>query len=311
MASRKSRLALWQAEHVQAQLQKLYPDLSIDILALSTEGDRVLDRALYEIGGKGLFTKELEVALLRGEADIAVHSLKDVPMTLAEPFCLAVITEREDARDAWISAKVPRLEDLAQGAVVGTSSLRREAQLKAYRPDLKIQPLRGNLDTRLGKLDKGEFAGILLAAAGLKRLALSERIAQYCDTALMLPAVGQAALAVECLREHSDVIALLQPLNHRPTLLAVSAERELALRLGGSCRVPLAAYASIEGQQMLLRACMQDQHGRLLHAAQAGEVSDLAEAVALGGRVAAKLTEQGALPWPGLQTTPWVNAPSF
>jgi hydroxymethylbilane synthase len=311
IASRKSRLALWQAEHVRCLLQTHYPDTRVDIVPLSTEGDRVLDRALYEIGGKGLFTKELELALLRGEAELAVHSLKDVPMTLTDPFCLAGVMAREDARDAWVSPTVARLEDLPQGAIVGTSSLRREAQLKAIRPDLEIHPLRGNLDTRLAKLDRGEFDGIILAAAGLKRLELSHRIAQYCDPATMLPAVGQAALGLECLADRKDVIEVLGLLNHRPTHLAVSAERELALRLGGSCRVPLAAHASLDQHSMHLRACIQLRNGKMLHAENQASVTSLEDAVRLGGRVADDLMAQGARPWSSQDaTSPWVNAPS-
>jgi hydroxymethylbilane synthase len=311
IASRKSRLALWQAEHVGRLLQAHYPDTRIEIIGMSTEGDRVLDRALYEIGGKGLFTKELEIALLRGEAELAVHSLKDVPMTLPESFCLAGVMAREDARDAWVSPTVARLEDLPQGAIVGTSSLRREAQLKAMRPDIEIHPLRGNLDTRLAKLDRGEFQGIVLAAAGLKRLELGHRIAQYCDPAFMLPAVGQAALGLECLADRHDVIDALEVLNHRPTHLAVSAERELALRLGGSCRVPLAAHASLDQDQMHLRACIQLIDGRMLHAEDQAKVTSLEGAIRLGGQVAGFLMAQGARPWSSQDAaSPWVNAPS-
>jgi len=311
IASRKSRLALWQAEHVRSLLQHHHPDTDVEIIGMSTEGDRVLDRALYEIGGKGLFTKELELALLRGEAELAVHSLKDVPMTLGEAFCLAGIMAREDPRDAWVSPTIPALESLPQGAVVGTSSLRREAQLKAMRPDIEIQPLRGNLDTRLAKLDRGEYQGIVLAVAGLNRLELSHRIAQYCEPTLMLPAVGQAALGLECLVQRQDVIDMLKVLDHRPSNLAVSAERELALRLGGSCRVPLAAYASWEADRMRLRACVQLPDGCMVHAEDHQSVENLNEALGLGAEVAALLMAQGARPWSGQDgTNPWVNAPS-
>ena len=310
IASRKSRLALWQAEHVQSRLKRHYPESSVDIIAMSTEGDRVLDRALYEIGGKGLFTKELELALLRGDAEIAVHSLKDVPMTLAEPFCLAVVMEREDPRDAWVSPGYSSIHALPEGAIVGTSSLRREAQLKTFRPDLRIQPLRGNLDTRLAKLDRGEFDGIVLAAAGLKRLGLSHRIAQYCDIELMLPAVGQAALGIACLVQREDLLEALQVLAHRPTQLEVSAERELALQLGGSCRVPLAAHAKLDRDQMTLKACIRLNDGRMLHAEDHAKLSSQADAVELGARVARQLIDQGATPWMSQGETPWVNAPS-
>jgi len=301
---------MWQAEHVRGLLQCHYPETSIEIIGISTEGDRVLDRPLYEIGGKGLFTKELEVALMRGEADLAVHSLKDLPMALPDPFCLAVVMEREDPRDAWVSSKVPSLQALPEGAVVGTSSLRREAQLKSIRPDVKIRALRGNLDTRLGKLDQGEFDGILLAAAGLKRLGLINRIAQYCDPVLMVPAVAQAALGIECLAERHDLVEHLQCLTHLPTLLAVSAERALAFELGGNCRVPLAAYASWIGMRMQLKACYQDQTGRLLRAETEAAVASMDDAKALGRKAARILLDQGAIAWSSIHHSPWVSEAS-
>ena len=301
---------MWQAEHVRGLLQAHHPESNIEIIGMSTEGDRVLDRPLYEIGGKGLFTKELELALLRGEADLAVHSLKDVPMTLSDPFTLAVVMEREDPRDAWVSTKTTAWEDLPEGAIVGTSSMRREAQLRAMRPDLQIRGLRGNLDTRLGKLDQGEFDGIMLAAAGLKRLGLGHRIAQYCEPNLMVPAVAQGALGIECLAERLELIELLQILSHRSTHLAVSAERALALELGGNCRVPLAAYGSWHDDRLHLNACFQDSKGRLLRAASEARVTESEEASALGSLVASMLIDQGAVAWADKHSATWASTPS-
>jgi len=246
IATRESRLALWQAEHVKALLQSR--GAQVQLLGMTTQGDQILDRSLSKVGGKGLFVKELEVALEEGRADIAVHSLKDVPMDLPEGFALACVMEREDPRDAWVSPHYARLQDLPQGAVVGTSSLRRTVLLRALRPDLRIEPLRGNLDTRLRKLDEGQYDGIVLAAAGLKRLGLAQRIRAEFDTGAMLPAAGQGALGIEIRSGRSDLVAALAPLAHQTTWLAVAAERAVSRAMGGSCSMPLAPVAAGSGQ---------------------------------------------------------------
>jgi hydroxymethylbilane synthase len=247
---------MWQAEHVKALLEKHHSGLSVSILSMTTRGDQILDRALNEIGGKGLFTKELEVALLEGRADIAVHSLKDVPMMLPEGFELVGMMEREDPRDAFVSNQYASLAELPNGAVVGTSSLRRQVQIQKRYPHLVIQPLRGNLDTRLGKLDKGEYAAIILAAAGLKRLGLAQRIRAILSPEDIVPAAGQGVLGIEALEGRSDLQAVLAPLLHSQSFLESSAEREVSRQLGGSCRVPLAAFAHTVGSTMTLTACV-------------------------------------------------------
>jgi hydroxymethylbilane synthase len=241
IATRESRLALWQAEHVQALLSQ--GGRTVSLLGMTTLGDQILDRSLSKVGGKGLFVKELETALEDGRADLAVHSLKDVPMDLPEGFSLACVMAREDPRDAFVSNKYGSLVDLPQGAVVGTSSLRRTVLLKALRPDLKIEPLRGNLDTRLRKLDEGHYAAIVLAAAGLKRLGLGQRIASVFETDVMLPAAGQGALGIEIRSGRHDLEAALAPLADQATWLAVAAERAVSRAMGGSCSMPLAAHA--------------------------------------------------------------------
>lgn len=251
IATRESRLALWQAHHVRDRLLALYPDCVVDLLGMTTTGDQVLDRSLNEIGGKGLFTKELEVALLEGRADLAVHSLKDVPMSLPDGFELAAVMEREDPRDAFVSVRFSSLAQLPEGARIGTSSLRRAAQLSQQRPDLQVLPLRGNLDTRLGKLDRGEYDAIVLAAAGLKRLGLGERIRELMPTDASLPAPGQGALGIEILSGRPDLQAWLAPLSHPRTWLEVTAERSVSRALGGSCRIPLAAFAVVQADGRL------------------------------------------------------------
>ena len=248
IATRESRLALWQAEHVKSLLQERGHQVSL--LGMTTQGDQILDRALSKVGGKGLFVKELEVALEEGRADIAVHSLKDVPMELPEGFALACVMEREDPRDAWVSNRHESLQALPPGAVVGTSSLRRVVLLRAQRPDLRIEPLRGNLDTRLRKLDEGQYDGIVLAAAGLKRLGLAQRIRAEFDTGAMLPAAGQGALGIEIRSGRSDLVAALAPLAHQTTWLAVAAERAVSRAMGGSCSMPLAAHATVAGESV-------------------------------------------------------------
>ena len=294
IATRESRLALWQAEHVQALLRAR--GHAVDLLGMTTKGDQILDRSLSKVGGKGLFVKELEVALEEGRAHIAVHSLKDVPMELPEGFVLACVMEREDPRDAFVSPQYASLADLPQGAVVGTSSLRRQVLLQALRPDLKIEPLRGNLDTRLRKLDEGRYDAIVLAAAGLKRLGLTDRIRTAFDPTEMLPAAGQGALGIEVLGERHDLIAALAPLMHLPTGLAVTAERAVSRALGGSCSMPLAAHARWTDKTLRLQAAWGDPEGRrpLVHAFAEATVERAAEAEALGADVSAQLRAGGA-----------------
>jgi len=294
IATRESRLALWQAEHVQALLQAR--GVQVTLLGMTTQGDQILDRSLSKVGGKGLFVKELEVALEEGRADIAVHSLKDVPMDLPAGFELACVMEREDPRDAWVSSQYARLEDLPAGAVVGTSSLRRTVLLRALRPDLKIEPLRGNLDTRLRKLDEGQYAGIVLAAAGLKRLQLDARIRHIFDETQMLPAAGQGALGIETRAGREDLKALLAPLAHQATWLRVTAERAVSRAMGGSCSMPLAAHAVLLGGVLQIDAAWGEPEGAepLVRAQARGPAPTLAAADALGLQVAAQLRAGGA-----------------
>jgi len=289
IATRESRLALWQAEHVQALLQK--NGASVALLGMTTKGDQILDRSLSKVGGKGLFVKELEIALEEGRADLAVHSLKDVPMELPEGFVLACVMEREDPRDAWVSSTYASVMDLPQGAVVGTSSLRRVALLRAMRPDLKIEPLRGNLDTRLRKLDDGLYDGIVLAAAGLKRLGLASRIRAVFEPEQMLPAAGQGALGIEIRADRTDVQGALAHLVHQPTWLAVCAERAVSRMMGGSCSMPLAAYATFTGDELHIRAAWGDAEGvqPVVYADATGLARDAAAATALGEQVARAL----------------------
>ncbi|WP_395687198.1 hydroxymethylbilane synthase [Caenimonas koreensis] len=294
IATRESRLALWQAEHVKSLL--VQRGHAVELLGMTTKGDQILDRSLSKVGGKGLFVKELEVAIEEGHADIAVHSLKDVPMDLPEGFALACVMEREDPRDAFVSNKYAALADLPQGAVVGTSSLRRVVLLRALRPDLKIEPLRGNLDTRLRKLDEGLYDGIILAAAGLKRLGLGERIREVFEPEVMLPAAGQGALGIEVRSDRADLLELFAPLAHQTTWLCVAAERAVSRAMGGSCSMPLAAHAVFAGEYLQLRAAWGDPEGdaTLLRAQSAGSVADLEVAAALGTEVAARLRAAGA-----------------
>lgn len=312
IATRESRLALWQAEHVKALLQARL-GWQVELLGMTTQGDQILDRSLSKVGGKGLFVKELEVALSEGRADIAVHSLKDVPMDLPEGFALACVLEREDPRDAFVSNQFATLADLPQGAVVGTSSLRRLVLLKALRPDLVIQPLRGNLDTRLRKLDEGQYHAIVLAAAGLKRLGLESRIRATFEPAQMLPAAGQGALGIEVRADRADLLASLAALAHMPTWLAVTAERTVSRAMGGSCSMPLAAFTpgAAAGDAMQLNAAWGDpataeaptQAGAgplapLVQVNRTAQVRNFAEAEALGEAVAAQLRAGGAV-WAG------------
>ena len=259
---------MWQAETVRARLLELYPQSTVTILGMTTHGDQILDRTLSKVGGKGLFVKELEVAMQSGEADLAVHSLKDVPMELPEGFELAAVLEREDPRDAFVSNDYASLADLPAGAVVGTSSLRRQALIAARFPQLVIQPLRGNLDTRLAKLDRGEYAAIILAAAGLKRLGMASRIRAFIEPEDSLPAPGQGAMAIEIPAGRQDLVELLAPLNHIDTERAVRAERTLSRSFGGSCQIPLAAYATVNKESMRLRAMVATPDGQRIARAE-------------------------------------------
>jgi hydroxymethylbilane synthase len=294
IATRQSRLALWQAEHVKALLEQRGHEVSL--LGMTTQGDQILDRSLSKVGGKGLFVKELESALEEGRADIAVHSLKDVPMELPEGFELACVMEREDPRDAFVSTRHARFDELPQGAVVGTSSLRRVVLLRAMRPDLKIEPLRGNLDTRLRKLDEGNYDAIVLAAAGLKRLGLVQRIRHVFEPEQMLPAAGQGALGIEVRAGRADLLELLSPFAHQSTWLAVAAERAVSRAMGGSCSMPLAAFATFSGEYLQLRAAWGDPDGAavLVRAQSAAAAADLGQADKLGSEVAARLRAGGA-----------------
>lgn len=292
IASRESRLAMWQSEHVRDRLRARYPDCDVLIEGMTTRGDQILDRSLAKVGGKGLFVKELEQALADGRCDLAVHSLKDVPMRLPDEFHLAAILTREDARDALVSTRYRTLADLPPGARVGTSSLRREAQLRARFPHLIILPLRGNVLTRLAKLDRGEFEAIILAAAGLKRLGLGERIACLIEVEDSLPAPGQGALAIEVCSNRPDLWPVLAFLHDADSAACVDAERAVSRRLGGSCQVPLAAYAVTAGGQLELRALVARQDGSAVLRASGRGALEAAEA--LGDAVASDLLAQGA-----------------
>lgn len=292
IATRASRLALWQARHVQARLQALYPDCQIELLEMTTRGDQILDRTLSKVGGKGLFVKELETALLDGRADLAVHSLKDVPVDLTRPFALSAIMERADPCDALVSNTAGSLDELAPGAVIGTSSLRREAQLRAHYPHLAVRPLRGNLDTRLAKLDRGDYAAIVLAAAGLRRLGLAQRIRAVLPVAFSLPAAGQGALGIEILADRADLRAWLMPLACNDTTACVLAERAVSRVLGGSCQVPLAAHAVLREGRLVLEALVAEPDGSRVLRAGAEGAPEAAET--LGAAVANDLLGQGA-----------------
>jgi hydroxymethylbilane synthase len=300
IASRESRLAMWQATHVRDRLAALYPHCQIDILGMTTRGDQILDRTLSKVGGKGLFVKELEVAMSEGRADLAVHSLKDVPMELPEGFELAAVLEREDPRDAFVSSQYASLAELPPGSVVGTSSLRRQALIASRYPQLVIKPLRGNLDTRLGKLDRGDYAAIILAAAGLKRLGLESRIRAYLPIEESLPAAGQGAMAIEIVSADGanarsdgvDLRALLAPLNHEETAAAVAAERKVSRVFGASCQIPLAAHAVVADGALHLRAMVATPDGR--RSAYAEGSGPVADPERVGLEVSRQLREQDA-----------------
>lgn len=292
IASRESALAMWQARHIQARLQALYPETEVTILGMTTTGDQILDTPLAKVGGKGLFVKELETALADGRADLAVHSMKDVPMNLPEGFMLAATGEREDPRDAFVSNNFASLEDLPAGSIVGTSSLRRQSQLQARFPHLKIESLRGNLQTRLRKLDEGQYAAIILAAAGLIRLELGSRIRQFISPEQSIPAVGQGALGIEISASRPDLLAILAPLNHADTQVCVEAERGMSRTLAGSCTVPLGAYAVCEHDQIRIRGFVASVDGKQMLVETATGSRNHAEA--LGRQLAGQLVAQGA-----------------
>lgn len=292
IATRQSPLALWQANYVKDRLQQLYPDLTIELVPMVTKGDVILDSPLAKIGGKGLFVKELESALLNKEADIAVHSMKDVPMQFPEGLGLAVICQREDPRDAFVSHAYRTFAELPQGAVVGTSSLRRQCQLKALRPDLDIRSLRGNVGTRLSKLDNGDYDAIILASAGLIRLGLADRIASFIDVEQSLPAAGQGAVGIECRTDDVQVQALLAPLADAETTYCVRAERAMNNHLQGGCQVPIGGYAVLQQGQLYLRALVGDIDGSRIIRAEGKSAVENAEI--LGVKIAEQLLAQGA-----------------
>lgn len=292
IATRKSPLALWQAEYVKERLLSVHPDLNVELVAMSTRGDKILDAPLAKVGGKGLFVKELERCMLDGEADIAVHSMKDVPMEFPEGLGLSVICEREDPRDAFVSNHYKCLDDLPSGSIVGTSSLRRQCQLMQKRPDLEVKWLRGNVQTRLSKLDDGQYDAIILATAGLLRLKMEDRIAERISTEVSLPAGGQGAVGIECRTDDQATMALLQPLHDDATATRVYAERAMNRRLEGGCQVPIACYAELQGDQIWLRGLVGSPDGKtvLRHEVR----GDASEPERLGIEVAEELLQQGA-----------------
>jgi hydroxymethylbilane synthase len=292
IATRQSLLALWQAEFVKARLEELHSDLNVELVTMVTRGDKILDTPLAKIGGKGLFVKELEVSMLEGRADIAVHSMKDVPMEFPEGLGLSVICERETPTDAFVSNTYNHFDELPKGAVVGTSSLRREVQLRERRPDLEIKTLRGNVQTRLGKLDAGEYDAIILASAGLIRLELKDRIKHQIDSTESLPAGGQGAVGIECRMDDLETQALLAPLNHDETAARVIAERAMNKRLEGGCQVPIGCYAELEGDQIWLRGLVGRPDGTLVLRDEIRGHKESAEA--LGIELAEKLLAAGA-----------------
>ena len=292
IATRKSALALWQAEYVKAQLEHFHPGINVELVPMTTKGDIILDTPLAKVGGKGLFVKELEVAMLENRADIAVHSMKDVPVEFPEGLGLEIICPREDPRDAFVSNTINSLAELPQGAVVGTSSLRRQCQIKAMRPDLDIRDLRGNVNTRLKKLDNGEYDAIILAAAGLIRLEMPERIREYIAAEVMLPANGQGAVGIECRTDDATIKALLAPLACEETRIRVIAERAMNRALEGGCQVPIGSYAVLNGQELHLRGLVGAVDGSKI---LTGEVhGKLTEAEQLGNQLAEDLLAKGA-----------------
>ncbi|MYM61424.1 hydroxymethylbilane synthase [Vibrio sp. OCN044] len=292
IATRKSPLALWQANYVKEALQAAHPGLKVELITMVTKGDVILDTPLAKVGGKGLFVKELEVAMLENRADLAVHSMKDVPVDFPEGLGLVTICERDDARDAFVSNKYDCIDQLPQGAIVGTCSLRRQCQLKEYRPDIEIKELRGNVGTRLNKLDSNEYDAIILAAAGLKRLNLEQRIRSFIEPEQSLPAVGQGAIGIECRLDDQNLIKLLEPLNHRATYDKVMCERAMNLTLEGGCQVPIGSYSVLQGEELWLRALVGEPDGSKIIR---GEIrGSRNEAEALGVTLANQLLDNGA-----------------
>ena len=292
IATRKSPLALWQAEHISQRLKALHSDIEIELVTMVTQGDKILDTPLAKVGGKGLFVKELEQGMLRGDADIAVHSMKDVPVEFPAGLQLSVICEREDPRDAFVSNTYSRLEDLPQAAIVGTSSMRRQCQLREARPDLVIKDLRGNVNTRLKKLDEGQYAAIILASAGLKRLEFDSRITAFLEPEQSLPAIGQGAIGIESRENDDEILDLIKPLEHEITRICVSAERAMNLRLEGGCQVPIAGFAQIEHDTLTLRGLVGQPDGsEMIRGEEKGNIS---EAEQLGTKLADDLLSRGA-----------------
>ncbi|MES9950531.1 MAG: hydroxymethylbilane synthase [Candidatus Thiodiazotropha sp.] len=292
IATRKSPLAMWQAEHVAAELKRVHPDIRVELMGMTTQGDKILDTPLAKIGGKGLFIKELEQGLISGEADIAVHSMKDVPVELPSGLHLPVIMQREDPRDAFVSNRYQSINQLPQGACVGTSSLRRQCQLAEVRPDLVINSLRGNVNTRLRKLDDGEYDAIILAAAGLKRLGFEDRITALIGPEQSLPAIGQGAVGIECRVDDPRINDLIAPLHHAETAYCVGAERAMNQRLNGGCQVPIAGYAMLESGNLWLRGLVGEPDGsRIIRGEVEGKTQ---EARAMGEGLADRLLKWGA-----------------
>lgn len=292
IATRHSPLAMWQANFVKSELERFHPDLQVELLPMKTKGDIILDTPLAKVGGKGLFVKELEVAMLEGRADIAVHSMKDVPVDFPEGLGLTVICEREDPRDAFVSNRFNNLDEVPEGAVIGTSSLRRQCQIKAQRPDLIIKDLRGNVNTRLRKLDDGEYDAIILAAAGLVRLEMPQRIASYIEPEQSLPAVGQGAVGIECRLDDEQTIALLKPLEHSETRYRVTAERAMNLALQGGCQVPIGSFALLREEQLYLRGLVGSLDGSTIIRKEITGPKDQAQE--LGENLAKMLLDAGA-----------------
>jgi len=292
IATRKSQLALWQANYVSAQLKRFHPDLTVELVTMVTQGDKILDTPLAKVGGKGLFVKELENGLLDKTADIAVHSMKDVPVELPDGLHLATICPREDPRDAFVSNTFKTLEELPQGAIVGTSSMRRQCQISALRPDLKIRDLRGNVNTRLAKLDNGDYDAIILASAGLIRLEMAGRIAQFIEPHISLPAIGQGAVGIECRLDDDRVHALLKPLHDHKTAIRIAAERSMNHRLNGGCQVPIAGFAELTKDTLFMRGLVGEPDGSTIISADiAGKPEDAEE---LGQVLADDLLSRGA-----------------
>jgi hydroxymethylbilane synthase len=292
IATRKSPLALWQAEHVAERLEKLFPQIKTELVKMVTKGDKILDAPLAKIGGKGLFVKELEQGMLEGSADIAVHSMKDVPVEFPEGLHLAAILNREDPTDAFVSNNYSSLGDLPANAKIGTSSLRRQCQIKEKFPDAEILSLRGNVNTRLAKLDVGEYDAIILASAGLKRLGMGDRITECLGTDISLPAIGQGAIGIECRVDDSDINTFVKALDDEETTIRVTAERAMNARLNGGCQVPIAGFAEIQGDQLVMRGLVGSPDGKLLYRAE--RQGSFAQAEEIGIAIADDLLAQGA-----------------